>query len=287
MDGVMVIHRTFWEVQFPGAMAVGRCRAQSAPGLRNGPEESLKISTLARRESWDDSTVDGDDTDFEIRSECSSAFSPKSCATLCHEDSVAESRHVFPSNNAQQIPPGVFLACAPSILKSRRGTRFMAIAGPEQPQVHLVAGFRTTLILQDLPRFCNQDLLLTKLTAEGCGQSVDFVYLPHNFKKDQSFGYAIVNFATAAFAQTALERFDGLPMGENCLMASWSSSIQGLDALIRRYRNNAVMHPEVPTVHRPLLFSKGLSVPFPQPTEDLMHAASKLLKSLKRSMQTL
>jgi len=190
-------------------------------------------------------------------------------------------------NEVQQGPPGVFSVPSPSIWKSRRGTRFVAEVTPEQRQSHVASGSRTTLVLQDLPRLCDQDMLLTMLSSEGFRQSVDFVYLPHNFKKNQSFGYAIVNCVTAEDAQRVLDCFDRFSIGEKCLTVNWSSSIQGLNALIQRYRNNAVMHPEVPIVHRPLLFSNGLPVQFPQPNEDLTVAASKLLKSVQRSAQML
>ena len=47
----------------------------------------------------------------------------------------------------------------------------------------------------------------------------------------------------------------------------WSSAFQGLLEHVERYRNSPVMHMTIPDEHKPALFSEGVRVPFPEPTQ--------------------
>jgi len=99
----------------------------------------------------------------------------------------------------------------------------------------------------------------------------DFVYLPQDYKHHVGFGYAFVNFAEAAHAESCIELFEGYnnwPMtSEKICTVGWSNQKQhGIDAHIERFRNSPVMHPEVPDEYKPMIFCEGVRKPFPEPT---------------------
>jgi hypothetical protein len=112
-------------------------------------------------------------------------------------------------------------------------------------------------LLRDLPeRFCRQDLLDLLHTGgfEGC---YTFVYVPINFLTGLCTGYAIASFSTTSAAQ----RF----FMDMCAHKPAWNEVQGVDQLVERYRNRAVMHPTVPQDYKPALFNRGSSVSFPEP----------------------
>merc|ERR1712087_1003810 len=48
-----------------------------------------------------------------------------------------------------------------------------------------------------------------------------------------------------------------------------SEELQGREEMIERYRNSPLMHPNVSDVLRPVIYSNGRRVPFPEPTVPL------------------
>lgn len=53
------------------------------------------------------------------------------------------------------------------------------------------------------------------------------------------------------------------------ILTEWSESLQGIEALVEKYRNSAVLHEDVEETHRPLLFRQGVPVAFPRSQREL------------------
>lgn len=130
-----------------------------------------------------------------------------------------------------------------------------------------------TLMLQGIPREYTRAMLCTLLDSVVAG-CYDFVYLPQAFRKRKSnlssFGYAFVNFCRYQDAQIAMDRLVGFNAWEvasdKVLDVVWSKDSHGSCALIERYRDNPVMHHDVPDECKPILLWCGMRVPFPLPT---------------------
>jgi len=133
----------------------------------------------------------------------------------------------------------------------------------------------TTLIMKNIPTYCNQDMLLLALDREGFRGFYDFVYLPRAFDKPsaKSFRYAFVNCTDTWSALRLRRHFEGFrdwrtPMDESdahgCCV-SWSHGLQGLAMHVGRYRNSPVMHPTVNQAYKPAIFQNGVRGSFPPP----------------------
>jgi len=132
---------------------------------------------------------------------------------------------------------------------------------------------RTTVMLRNLPEEFVRDMVMDMLAAEGFAQSVDFVYVPMNFRSSCSFGYGFVNFTLPEVAEACRIKFEGYKKWPVCspkvCEVSWSDMHQGFEAHIERYRNSPLMHDSVPDDFRPAVFMKGVRVPFPAPTRPI------------------
>jgi RNA recognition motif-containing protein len=116
-------------------------------------------------------------------------------------------------------------------------------------------------------------MLTSILDSEGFAGFYDFLYMPMNFRTKASFGYAFVNIVTPEHAYRFCEQFQGftrwgVPTDKVCDV-SWSNIHQGLAAHIERYRNSPVMHESVPDEYKPVMYNRGVRVPFPPPTKNL------------------
>jgi hypothetical protein len=141
-----------------------------------------------------------------------------------------------------------------------------------------------SVMMKNLPSCYSRDVLLNLLDAEGYAGSYDFVYLPIDFRRGLSLGYAFINFRSASMADGFRLHFTGfsqwgLPSDKVCQVV-WSDTLNGLDAHIERYRNSPVMHESVPDEHKPVIFSGTERVHFPPPTKKiraprLWHTARK------------
>lgn len=132
---------------------------------------------------------------------------------------------------------------------------------------------RTTVMLRNLPGNYTRTMLLDLVNEAGFFGRCNFLYLPMDFRKHAALGYAFVNLISTEDAQQLLKFFDGfskwaLPSGKVC-KASWSSPHQGLEVLVARYRNSPLMHRTVPDEYRPILFARGVRIPFPAPTKTI------------------
>ena len=99
---------------------------------------------------------------------------------------------------------------------------------------------------------------------------LNFLYLPVDFKRERSLGYALINLVTPSEALRLGRHFEGFSNwcvegGGMCTVA-WCSPQQGLDAHVERYRNSPVMHESMPDEWRPILLAHGVPIPFPAPT---------------------
>jgi hypothetical protein len=136
---------------------------------------------------------------------------------------------------------------------------------------------RTTVLLRRLPASFTRSDLLEVLDSEGFKDCYDFVYMPVDFVKWSSFGYAFINLASHEEALRMWQHFDGFTAwpshgdakGRACEVA-WSKPLQGLTALVERYRNSPVMHEDMPDYIKPVVFSNGQKVEFPSPTEEIV-----------------
>merc|ERR1719310_623970 len=127
--------------------------------------------------------------------------------------------------------------------------------------------------MRNLPNCYTRDMLLQMLDAEGYLGSFDFLYLPIDFRRGLGLGYAFINFTSPSIAEGFRQHFTGfnqwcLPSDKVC-EATWSDTLNGLEAHIERYRNSPVMHESVPDEHKPMLFAGLERVPFPEPTKKI------------------
>jgi len=129
---------------------------------------------------------------------------------------------------------------------------------------------RTTIVLRTSSRDIRGPTLCKWLDEQSFRGCFDFVYVPANFKKMASFGYAFVNFLTHRDAERALLALLNKPIGEPGAMvemAEWSDPHQGIDGLLERFRNCPVMHRSVPAEYKPLYFRDGVPAMVPKPTK--------------------
>jgi len=127
----------------------------------------------------------------------------------------------------------------------------------------------TTVAIRNIPPHFTRDRLLQHLDARGFAGWYDFLYLPIDFARCQTFGYAFANLTTAEGARRMLAELEGLSWGEpgeGQAVVGWSLT-QGLELHIERYRNSPVMHGEVPDECKPIVLEDGVRVDFPPPTK--------------------
>jgi hypothetical protein len=129
----------------------------------------------------------------------------------------------------------------------------------------------TTVMLRNLPAGFTQQMLFDLISSAGFFSQCSFVYLPIDFVKQVSLGYALVDLPKPANAQAFFEYFDGYAdwSAQNgsaapC-SASWSDPHQGLEQLVERYRSSPVMHGLVPEEWKPVILENGSPTAFPAP----------------------
>lgn len=132
----------------------------------------------------------------------------------------------------------------------------------------------TTVIVHNLPNNYNRAMLLSLFDTEGFGGLYDFVYLPIDFKTQTCLGYAFVNLVEPSMVRKFWKKFDGyerwaFSSKKVCSVSRCNVQHQGLEANIERYRNSPVMHPAVPDEYKPAIFSHGVRIDYPVPTQIL------------------
>jgi len=132
---------------------------------------------------------------------------------------------------------------------------------------------RTTVMLRNLPNNYTRAMLLKLFESEGFLPSLNFVYLPIDFRTQSALGYAFVDLEDPAAVRKFKEVFEGytnwsLP-SRKASFVSWCGPNQGVKAHIERYRNSPIMHASVPEEHKPVLLERGVRVPFPKATKSI------------------
>lgn len=142
-------------------------------------------------------------------------------------------------------------------------------ASPSQSKVSLEG--RTTLMLRNIPNDYSRKMILNLLDDKGFASCYDFLYLPIDYSRGASFGYAFVNCTSSANAERMKEEFQGfnewLLGSQKICSVCWGEPLQGLEAHVQRYRNSSVMHPSVPDEYKPFLLVDGIRSAFPAPTK--------------------
>jgi hypothetical protein len=128
-----------------------------------------------------------------------------------------------------------------------------------------------TLMLRNIPNKYTQEALLEDL--ERYRPSIDFFYLPTDFKNQCNLGYAFLNFANRAGAETFVAEFDGkrLPRFPHSpkVLSVQKARVQGFTPNVERLRTSSVMGM-LDTGAKPMVFERGEVVAFPAaPLEEL------------------
>merc|ERR1712187_965551 len=139
---------------------------------------------------------------------------------------------------------------------------------------------RTTAMMRNIPKTYTRAKLLELLDQHGFNGAYDLVYMPVDFQTELNQGYAFINFTASGDFEKFQEHFTGfsewsVPSDGVCEI-SWSEAAQGIDENIQRYRDCSVMHESVAGRCKPVLFERGLRIPFPKPTKKIK--APKLKK---------
>jgi len=134
-------------------------------------------------------------------------------------------------------------------------------------------GPKTTIMLRNLPVSFTRDMLLSVLDGEGFSGRYDFVYLPIDFGSRCGFGYAFINLVDTNAAAEFRVHFQGFSdwgiESPKVADITWSSTHQGFEEHVNRYRNSPVMHETMPDECKPIVLRNGVRIDFPPPTKTL------------------
>ena len=183
-------------------------------------------------------------------------------------------------HHAEDVPLGVGHR-----LKQSNGANTVLI-----DRIRLGIEVRTTLMLRNIPN--RMDVHRVKKILDSCSFGrFDFSYLRIDFENNCNMGYAFVNFLDPAdvirFVETWVGKFwapdiDGRARRGPRIADVWWAQCQGLDCLIEKFRNSAVMKENkdyIPKLWysednapRPALI--GQEAPFPGPNNMTKHNRS-------------
>lgn len=123
---------------------------------------------------------------------------------------------------------------------------------------------RTTLKLSNLPSSVTTTSLTKMLDAQGLKGLYSFAFVDFDFISGHA-KYAVVDLQTPEVAVLAKQLLHGftswdLPAGsaKKTLIVGWNGADQGVESLMKTYRNQQVMHSSVPIEYKPALFSNGV-----------------------------
>merc|ERR1712115_528875 len=108
------------------------------------------------------------------------------------------------------------------------------------------------------------------LTTQDFKGRYDFLYMPMDPRKRANLGYAFLNMTSSGWADKFWKHFTGfnkwILKSEKVGEVGWSTSLQGLQKHIDRYRNSPLMHHTVPDENKPIILCVGERIRFPDPT---------------------
>lgn len=125
----------------------------------------------------------------------------------------------------------------------------------------------TTLMLRHLPNKYTRDMMLEELEARNVIRDINFFYMPIDLRHRCNVGYCFVNVTSKEAVARFRAAFHGTRLGQvrtNKTCEVEFGKVQGLDANIEHYRNNAVMYMN--DKYRPTLLENGELIAFPAPT---------------------
>lgn len=107
------------------------------------------------------------------------------------------------------------------------------------------------------------------LNQRGFARSYDFLYLPMDFERRCSVGYAFINFTSPSELIRFKATYQGLQLATDSAKVCevGSAKVQGKDKNIQYYRNSSVM--SMAEEYHPIILENGLKVPFPQPNQQI------------------
>ncbi|CAE7519537.1 ML2 [Symbiodinium natans] len=153
-------------------------------------------------------------------------------------------------------------------------TRRRVCSEPALPLIEAEAACRpdgrTTLCVFGWGQDCSVEFVAKMLKANELLHKVNFLYMPMDFRRQVSFGEVFVNAISPSAAGDLWESLKGE------YQVRWASKVQGLSALIQKYRNFSVMHHDVPDEAKPRLYVSGARIPFPAPTKKLTRPRPKV-----------
>jgi len=134
----------------------------------------------------------------------------------------------------------------------------------------------TNVCVKSLPNNMKRQRFLKFLQDRGC-LGIDFIYVPHDFKRKCGKGFGFVNFTTVQSAQNAFHQLGDFNdwksegfSSKKMISVCWAKQhMQGLDNLIEFFRNSTVMHDTIDEEFKPLLLENGVPKNFPGPLKRL------------------
>jgi hypothetical protein len=188
--------------------------------------------------------------------ECDICSTDDELEACCESGRFSAAEELTVPSIALQRPPGTFLS------PSCEGTRSNSVE--EQ-----VAEGCTTMMIKNVPLDCTTAMVVRLLDEQGFQGQFDFVYAPMDFRSSQAFGYAFVNMVSSLAATRLYTKLQSLRIWDTELELCWSTSHQGLEAHVERYKNSPVMHHSVPDDYKPQIFNRGRRASFPASTKKI------------------
>ena len=125
------------------------------------------------------------------------------------------------------------------------------------PKVHFSESstlLGTTLMMRNIPSKFNQETLLARLSSEFDLSTVDFFYLPIDFKSGKCLGYAFLNFVSGSSLGAFMSTFSGSELSEssNKKLDLSLAKVQGLERNYNLFKASSVM-TYAPPQFRPMI----------------------------------
>ncbi|ELQ75810.1 Protein Mei2 [Trachipleistophora hominis] len=105
---------------------------------------------------------------------------------------------------------------------------------------------KLTVMLKNIPNKYTSSMLINLLNEDHYG-SYDFVYLRMDFLNECNVGYAFINFVHANYLCSFYYKVHGrgwTKYSSNKIAEVTYASIQGIDALYRKFRNSPILHEQ-------------------------------------------